>query len=394
MEFSNQLEFTQKQLFGVFAEADQSTSKFGGLTEKDYHSFLLSKLPVENRCDAIINMNELKHCLRSYRKKKGNRGSLRLEEVAATGNNDISLTVTSEVGFQIREGSSTANLVVPEEKPTGEPPTKTKKTRGPKEFRTSFTRSYKDFNNMSDQQKRNITEPLISMITTFIDTNQFDLTVNQLLGYLFIRENSRSNNACAKIGKEILLENEEQVTTFTAMEAVSLMHSLVLSKEQTRKVRDFLATKNVEFPTTNQLLPVRKGLRPDTFSVLDGKGRSLSYVDLINHTISSVFKIVRETSVIQEKRNLRMYLKDGGDGAGTMPVLKSKHCVDDVDHIFQYGIIPLKLTAASDTTEEEILWSNAVPNSARSLRPVYLIREIETDENLLKWFRWGSLHIV
>ena len=93
-----------------------------------------------------------------------------------------------------------------------------------------------------------------------------------------------------------------------------------------------------------------------------------------------MLKIVRGTRVIEEKRNLRMYLKNGGDGAGTMPVLKSKHCADDVDHIFQYGIIPLKLTAASDTTEEEILWSNSVPNSARSLRPVYLIREIETEE--------------
>ena len=81
------------------------------------------------------------------------------------------MTVTSEVGFQIREVLSTANLVIPEEKPTGEPPTKTKKTRGPKEFTTSFTRSYKDFNNLSDQQKRNITEPLISMIVNFIDTS-------------------------------------------------------------------------------------------------------------------------------------------------------------------------------------------------------------------------------
>ena len=79
MAFSNQLEFTQKQLFGVFAEADQSASKFCGLTDKDYHSFLLNKLPVENRSDAKINLNELKYCLRSYRKKRGNRGSLHLE---------------------------------------------------------------------------------------------------------------------------------------------------------------------------------------------------------------------------------------------------------------------------------------------------------------------------
>ena len=95
--------------------------------------------------------------------------------------------------------------------------------------------------------------------------------------------------------------------------------------------------------------------------------------------------------------------KDGGDGAGTMPALKSKKkCVDavgdpdnnnnnstsedkedDEDHMFQYGIIPLKLVRDVDGDTQEILWQNKVPNSARSLRPIYLIREVETDVELL-----------
>ena len=75
-----------------------------------------------------------------------------------------------------------------------------------------------------------------------------------------------------------------------------------------------------------------------------------------------------------------MHLKDG-DGAGTMPFLKSKN---SVDHVFQYGIIPLKLTEKVEGEEEEVAWKNPAPNSARSLRPAYLIREVETDPDLLQ----------
>ena len=65
-----------------------------------------------------------------------------------------------------------------------------------------------------------------------------------------------------------------------------------------------------------------------------------------------------------------MHLKDGGDGAGTMSALKSKQAVrnndgdddedeEDGDHIFQYGIIPLKLTSGE---QDKPIWQNKVPN--------------------------------
>lgn len=64
------------------------------------------------------------------------------------------------------------------------------------QFSTSFSNSYKSFN-MSDKQKRNVTAPLISFIEKFIESNEFDMTTNQLLGYLLLRENKKS---CAELG--------------------------------------------------------------------------------------------------------------------------------------------------------------------------------------------------
>ena len=180
------------------------------------------------------------------------------------------------------------------------------------------------------------------------------------------------------------------------------MHCLVLSKEQMRQMRYFLRQKDIEFPTTNNILPVRQSLRPPTYSVLGGKGRGLDITELVATTLKSIIQIVKEISPDQSLDNLTFYLKDSGDGAGTMPALKSKKkCAiggddisdsqddddddndDDSDHMFQYGINPLKLVRDVNGTTQEILWQNKVPNSARSLRPIYLIREVETDVELL-----------
>ena len=173
---------------------------------------------------------------------------------------------------------------------------------------------------------------------------------------------------------------------FSPLEAVSLVHTLVLSKEQTRKLRQFLSMKNINFPSTNALLPVRKSLRPETNPVLEGKGRAVDYKELVSSTVASTIQVVTtENPDILHQATFTMHLKDGGDGAGTMPFLKSKNSVDDDDHIFQYGIIPLKLTKCEEGKDEEVVvWKNPVPNSARSLRPIYLIREKESDPDLLQ----------
>ena len=156
------------------------------------------------------------------------------------------------------------------------------------------------------------------------------------------------------------------------------MHSLVLSKEQTRKVRQFFLNKNIIFPTTNTLLPLRKSLRPGTSSILDGKGCAADFTETetVVMTASSIVRTASEKDKDFSPLNghLKFYFKDGGDGAGTMPTLKSKKEADSQDKIFQYGITPLRMSQMISGKEVDI-WQNNVPNSARTLRPIFLVRE-------------------
>ena len=52
-------------------------------------------------------------------------------------------------------------------------------------------------------------------------------------------------------------------------------------------------------------------------------------------------------------------------------------------HIFQYGIVPLKFICQRQG-ENIVLWENTSPNSQMSVRPIFLIREKETNEQLLE----------
>ena len=77
-----------------------------------------------------------------------------------------------------------------------------------------------------------------------------------------------------------------------------------------------------------------------------------------------------------------MYFKDGCDGAGQQTTMKSKDMVDSKHHMFQYGLVPLKMVCAR-ASEEMIMWLNESPNSQLAVRPVYLIREEETNIELM-----------
>ena len=87
---------------------------------------------------------------------------------------------------------------------------------------------------------------------------------------------------------------------------------------------------------------------------MEGKGRAVDYTELVSCTAASTIQVVlaENPKFIEQTPILTMHLKDGGDGAGTMPFLKSKKSVDDGDHIFQYGMIPLKLTKVGENDEE------------------------------------------
>ena len=87
---------------------------------------------------------------------------------------------------------SPSNPVQVHVEPLDERPPALKKSRGSTEFTTSFSKSYKHFDDLAERQKKNITKPLIEMLNKFIEINQFSMSVTDLLDYLKYREKERN----------------------------------------------------------------------------------------------------------------------------------------------------------------------------------------------------------
>ena len=99
-------------------------------------------------------------------------------------------------------------------------------------------------------------------------------------------------------------------------------------------------------------------------------------------TAESILKVVSIDKPLGEDGTLEIIFKDGCDGAGQQVVWKSTSMNESKNNMFQYGITPLKLTCNKNGLTE-VLWENHTPNSCKTLRPLFLIREKETDSNLL-----------
>ena len=102
-------------------------------------------------------------------------------------------------------------------------------------------------------------------------------------------------------------------------------------------------------------------------------------------TVQSILQVCKSQGTYDPKHtHYKMYFKDGADGAGQQVVWKSKSMKNSKQNMFQYGLTALRLSCMNKDNSETTIWENSVPNSARSLRPVYLIQESETDADLLK----------
>ena len=226
------------------------------------------------------------------------------------------------------------------------------------------------------------TESILKHIKEFVSNECPELSVTQVLGYLIHRENAQSEKKIAQAGLKIFNSTFQDTRSFDIQEAIALMHSLTLSKDQMRKMRIMLAAKNIYFPTSNELLEGRKKLRPVITSALDNRGVQVQYKEVVRMTLNSILSLV-PTELLNKRAVLEMVFKDGCDGAGQQVVWNSTSMLDAVGNIFQYGITPLKLLQRFGDGSTVVLWENHTPNNCRSLRPVFLIREKETDEDLL-----------
>ena len=271
------LNISEKDLFAIFAKTDNAFSKSTTVSNKDYVVEFENQVPKSFKSNSTKSLDDLlmPH-IRRYKRKK--QSKISTKSIISAASCDIVL-------------SFERNHVTL----CGDGPSDPKRKRGPENVTTNFCHSYKDFPDLSGNRQRVVTEPLINMLEQFIEVSQYSITINQLLGYLLMRENTNSKEDFAYSCGNTLYQSDttdRSTIRFSAMEAVSLMHTLSMSKEDMRCIRQFLMSKDIEFPTTNELLEARKKLRPESESVLDGKGRSVNYTDLVLTTAKSILSVI------------------------------------------------------------------------------------------------------
>ena len=136
---------------------------------------------------------------------------------------------------------------------------------------------------------------------------------------------------------------------FDETDAVSIMHDMTLSKENSRVLKRYLGKHNPGFSNTNELLEARKNLKPaikpsNDFPVntSDLPGVAVDYEDLVKMTTVSIFDVVNHRTNAPLPQN-----------------------------------VTLRLETVSDEEGKHVLWSNPSPNSANWCMPQERVREKE-----------------
>ena len=159
------------------------------------------------------------------------------------------------------------------------------------------------------------------------------------------------------------------------------MHDLTLTKAQMRTMKGYLAEKGIFFPNTTALIEARAQLRPVILVEFVGDGASVDYTALVKSTSSSLIGMIQskdpEAQPIDPSKPVVVVYKDGGDTAGSQTVWKSISMKDVSDHLFQFSVVPLRVEQSGT-----VVWKNPSPNSAKSCRPVYLLRASENEQRV------------
>ena len=125
-----------------------------------------------------------------------------------------------------------------------------------------------------------------------------------MLGYLIYRINHNSDRQVSRLAMSIFEGKFQKAKKFSNDEAVALMHDLTLTKQQMRALKGYFSSKDMTFPNANQLLELRKTLRPDIHTVLNGNGVSVHYTELIVMTTQSSINVIETTCKVDDSLEL------------------------------------------------------------------------------------------
>ena len=94
----------------------------------------------------------------------------------------------------------------------------------------------KRFLDLGVRMKKERTDEILKQINDHVEKNCPELSTTQLLGYLIHRINVQSRKDIAKVGLQLFTESLSATNSFSVDEAIAVMHSLTLSREQMRKM--------------------------------------------------------------------------------------------------------------------------------------------------------------
>ena len=121
------------------------------------------------------------------------------------------------------------------------------------------TGSRKPFKNLSFKQQLWRTNSLQQAIENWMESenNNFDgdLTVSEILGFLLHRNNINVNKGISEVGMAIFNGVDQQNKKTVPMEsALALKHWIGLTKEDMRRMKFFMNSYQITFPSTTNLL--------------------------------------------------------------------------------------------------------------------------------------------
>ena len=350
------MKLTEEEVFSIIKELKPTQFKLPDVNQLTNHFAKLLKIEPSNKLS-----NEIKIQLKNFKRKQqsqAHKGS-QCRPITTSSNNNF---VLDSKDFEPLKENHDENLPEPKAK------------------------RRKSFQELGQRMMRNRTDELLETLKDFIASESNDvkidntLSLNQVLGYFLYRVNHNSDKKISEMGRALFEKQDITIKPeFDLGEAVALMHDLTLTKQQMRTMKAYLSSKGLFFPNTNDLLEARKKLCPTITPQLDGDGVSVDYIKLVEMTTTSLINILNESSCIDHFKPVHVVYKDGGDGAGSQTVWKSKSMSEASDHLFQYSIVPLRVEQGTG-----IIWKNATPNSASSTRPVFLLRAEEDEERVLE----------
>ena len=124
-----------------------------------------------------------------------------------------------------------------------------------------------------------------------------DSNMTQLMGYLLHRTHYHIDRNIADLGNH-LYNDTYQHNFYNIDQAIAIMHTLVLTKEQLRLFKNILKSRNISFPNTNDLNEARKKLRPIVNSTPDNKGVFVNYP----HVIATYFEKTEEKASLLKSK--------------------------------------------------------------------------------------------